>query len=263
MEMLPQPLFSSTFVCIITISILLLLPLSYSDPLDEFLKCNLSASFKCGSRGTLSYPFWSDKTPEDCHPLGIFQVEDCEEDAPTIDFGPDGSFLLQDANSADYTLTIASTYLKAYICPETPQNKTLQSPFLKFSQTNKILTLFYNCTPPQLVPPEDKINDCGPNEPFFLPGWGEPGNDDRYNCSTMEVTVNQTVFDRVQEGNLTLDDALRQFWFDVECNRDAVFCHQCESLGGKCESNWSPDQHLETKSCQHQGMDYLCKTICF
>ncbi|GKV43265.1 hypothetical protein SLEP1_g50579 [Rubroshorea leprosula] len=277
MEMLPQPIFSSTFVCIITIfSILLLLPPSYSDPLDEFIKCNRSASFECGSHGTFYYPFWNDETPEHCHPLGIFRVKDCEEDVPTIDFGPDGSFLLQHRNPSDYSkLTIASIDLKAYICPKTPQNKTL--PFLKFSETDRNLTLFYNCTSPQGLLPGDEIDDCGPNDnskPFFMPDWEEHEKDDRYGCSTVIVAVNQTVFNKVWHGELTLVDALRQFWFDVEYSSSAIFCDQCENLGGECEINSSSDQYLQTASCQHppgpgrdegpgRGMDYLCKTIWF
>ncbi|GKV47867.1 hypothetical protein SLEP1_g54725 [Rubroshorea leprosula] len=229
MEMLPQPIFSSTFVCIITIfSILLLLPPSYSDPLDEFIKCNRSASFECGSHGTFYYPFWNDNTPEHCHPLG-FRLKDCEKGVPTIDFGPDGLFQLQRRNPSDYSkLTIASIDLKAYICPKTPQNKTL--PFLKFSETDRILTLFYNCTPPQEVLPGYKIDDCGPNDnsrPFFMPDWEEHEKDDRYGCSTVMVAVNQTY------------------------SSSAVFCDQCESLGGKCEINSSSDQYPQT-TCQYR-----------
>ncbi|GKV39480.1 hypothetical protein SLEP1_g47238 [Rubroshorea leprosula] len=202
--MLPQPIFSSTFVCIITIfSILLLLPPSYSDPLDEFTKCNLSASFQCGNHGTFYYPFWNDNTPEHCRPLG-FHLKDCEKAVPTIDFGLNGSFQLY-------------------------------------------------CTPPYEVPPGTKI-DCGPDENnkpfFFMHGMGEPETEDSYGCSTVKVAVNQTVFNKVWDGKLTLVDALRQFWFDVEYNSNAVFCHQCESLGGTCEFNSSSDQCLQT-TCQH------------
>ncbi|GKV43266.1 hypothetical protein SLEP1_g50580 [Rubroshorea leprosula] len=94
MEMLRQPIFSSTFVWIIIIfSILLLLRPSYSDPLDEFIECNLSASFQCGDYGNFYYPFWNDNTSEHCRPLG-FHLKDCEKGVPTIDFGPDGSFQL-------------------------------------------------------------------------------------------------------------------------------------------------------------------------
>ncbi|GLT72403.1 hypothetical protein SLA2020_443410 [Shorea laevis] len=269
--MLPQPIFSSTFLCIITIfSILLLLPPSYSDLLDEFIKCNLSASFQCGNHGTFYYPFWNDNTPEHCRPLG-FHLKDCEKEVPTVDFGPNSSFQLQHRNPSNYSkLTIAPVNLAAFICPVTTQHRTLLPLPLKFSETNQNLTLFYSCTPPYGVPPGNKI-DCGPNENnkpfFFMHDLGEPETDDSYGCSTVKVAVNENVFNEAQEGELTSFDALRQFPFDVEYNCNAVFCHQYENLGGKCGKNSTLDQYLQT-TCQDRpgpgpGMDYLCKTICF
>ncbi|GKV43242.1 hypothetical protein SLEP1_g50557, partial [Rubroshorea leprosula] len=229
MEMLPQPIFSSTFVCIIIIfSILLLLPPSYSDPLDEFIKCNLSASFECGSHGTFYYPFWNDNTPERCRPLG-FHLKDCEESVPTIDFGLNGSFQLQHRNPSNCSkLTIAPVNLEAFICPVTTQHRTLLPPFFKFSETNKNLTLFYNCNPPDGLSllPGNTSAGCGPNKPFFVPYWEEIEMGHRYKCSNVSVAVNQTVFNKVQERELTLVDALRPFWFDVEYNSSAVFCNQ-------------------------------------
>ncbi|GLT48885.1 hypothetical protein SLA2020_224750 [Shorea laevis] len=266
MEVFPQPSFSSTFVCIIIIfSTLLLLRPSYSDLLDEFIECNRSASFECGTHGTFYYPLWTNSTPGHCHPLG-FHLKDCEKEVPTIDFGPDGSFLLQHANPSNYTLTIAPMNFKEYICPETTQNRALLLPFLKFSEINKILTLFYNCTPPAEVLPANTIADCGPNENNTAFNMND-SELERYNyseCSTARVAVNQTAFNNLQERKMRLDDALRDGWSDVKYNSSAVLCHQCESLDGICRSLV---QYPNITFCQRRpgrpGMDNLRKTVCF
>ncbi|GKV39474.1 hypothetical protein SLEP1_g47232 [Rubroshorea leprosula] len=262
MEMLPQPIFSSTFVCIITIfSILPFLPPSYSDRLDEFIECSRSASFECGRLGTFHYPFWNDDTPEYCRPLG-FYLKDCEG-VPTIEFGPDSSFLLQHVNPSDYNkLTIAPMNLQSLICSETAHHGTLLPSFFKFSETNKNFSLFYDCLPPPCEPPGIRIADCGPNGTFYTNDSKLEGYDD-CECDSVEVEVNQTIFNKVHNGELTLVDALNQFCFDVEYSCSAVFCDQYEELGGKCVNNSTSDQYLREACLHHPGMDYLCKTICF
>ncbi|GLT48888.1 hypothetical protein SLA2020_224780 [Shorea laevis] len=153
---------------------------------------------------------------------------------------------------------------KAYICPETPQNRTLLPPFLKFFETNKNLTLFYNCTPPAEVPNENKISKCGAGYNNILFYMNDLERDDHhrepYECCTVKVVIYQMAFNNFQERKLRLFDALRDRGFDVEYNSNAVLCDQCENLGGICENNSSSTQYLQT-TCQRRpgpGMDYQC-----
>ncbi|GKV39468.1 hypothetical protein SLEP1_g47226 [Rubroshorea leprosula] len=231
MEMLPQPIFSSTFVCIITtFSILLLLPPSYSD---------------------------DNNTPEYCVPE--FHRRDCEQDVPTIDLDPDGSFFLEPANPSDYTLTIASMNFEAFICPETPQNKIWLLPLLKFSEPNKSLPLFYNCNP-------FPIPDCEPNDnnTALHMNDSEPERYNHSNCSTVEVTVNQTAFTEVQKRELTLLAALGD-WFDGVFNSSAFLCNKGPRLDEICQSLAQPPntKFYQRRSAPGPGMDYLCKIVCF
>ncbi|GKV43243.1 hypothetical protein SLEP1_g50558 [Rubroshorea leprosula] len=230
MGMLPQPIFSSAFVRIITIfSILLLLPPSYSD---------------------------NDNTSENCHPLE-FPWRNCEKDVPTIDVKPDGSFLLRPANPSDYPLTIASMNFEAFICPETPQN-ILLLPLLKFSETNKNLTLFYNCnSDPDELLTRNTTADCEPNDnnTAFHMNASELKRYNHSKCNTVEVTVNQAVFTEVQKGELTLLTAWG-VWFHGVFNSSAFLCHKWEMLDEICRS-------LVRPPAPDPGMDYLCKTICF
>ncbi|GKV43270.1 hypothetical protein SLEP1_g50584 [Rubroshorea leprosula] len=264
MELFPQPIFSSAFVCIIAItifSILLLLPPSYSDPLDEFFECNRSDFFDCGRLGPFRYPFWNDSTPKYCRSLGL-HLTNCEM-YPTIDFGPDNSFLLLHRNLSNYILTIAPTDIDSYICREITQHQTLSHPYLKLSETNKILTLFYGCPPPTEVPYDNKNLECepGPKTPFYM---NDSETNDHYKehhkCGTVKVAINQMGFN-ILEKKMGLKFALSH-GFDVEYNISADLCDRCENLDGICEISSNSVQYLQT-TCRRRPATLLLLLVLF
>ena len=227
---------------------LFLLPISYSQDDENFKQC--LSPFKCGVIDNLMFPFWTDDHPQLCHQQG-FRLTKCDDLQPVIIIGGH-EFRLIYLSQVDYTMTIARNDLWEQICSPNPINVTLSHPFLSYPQTNRNLTLFYNCT----LPPRPILFQCTEGLDFFYADdLLERVNYEEFSdaCRTaVQIQVNQSAFVELQKERSQLLDDWR-WGFDVEYNLPEIFCQKCNSLEEKCASLNGADYPI----CKKPGMHYL------
>ncbi|XVE58807.1 hypothetical protein DITRI_Ditri04bG0198600 [Diplodiscus trichospermus] len=236
------------------ISFFLLFPISCSQDDENFEQC--FGNFSCGDIKNLTFPFWRDDCPQLCDQAG-FRLTRCDDRALLPVINIDGKeFRLLRLNSTNYTMTIAREDLWEQICPSNPINITIGYPF-SYSQTNRNLTLFYNCTGPR--PPRPVLSPCS-NESsysFYADGLLESRNYQGFSdiCGTaIKVQVNQNAFAELEQQNEILLEDWR-LGFDVAYDLPALFCQKCNSLQGKCANLSSPQ--FPIPNCRNPGMHNL------
>ncbi|XP_022737279.1 LEAF RUST 10 DISEASE-RESISTANCE LOCUS RECEPTOR-LIKE PROTEIN KINASE-like 2.7 [Durio zibethinus] len=230
-RVLSQMIISTPSISIFTFFFisLILLPISYCQDDKSFEDC--FSPFNCGDIGNLTFPFWIDDRPELCRQEG-FRLTKCGYQQPVIDIGGN-EFRLVYLNQATYTMTIARNDLWEHICLENPINITLDYPFLSYPQTNRNLTFFYNCNPPQ-------FNCTLGLRSFYADDLTERDKYEGFNssCGTaIQVQVNQSAFSQLWNERPQLLEDWR-LGFDVVYNFSRLFCSKCNSLNGRC-GNWS------------------------
>ncbi|XP_022739081.1 LEAF RUST 10 DISEASE-RESISTANCE LOCUS RECEPTOR-LIKE PROTEIN KINASE-like 1.2 isoform X3 [Durio zibethinus] len=226
---------------------LILLPVSYCQDDKSFEEC--FSPFNCGDIRNLTFPFWIDGRPEHCRQEG-FRLTNCGYQQPVIDIGGN-EFRLIYLNQATYTMTIARNDLWEDICLENPINITLDYPFLCYPQTNRNLTFFYNCNPPQ-------FNCTLGLRSFYADDLTERDKYEGFNssCGTaIQVQVNQSAFSQLWNERPQLLEDWR-LGFDVVYNFSRLFCSKCDSLNGRC-GNWSSPLY---PICSKPGRKFNLKT---
>ncbi|XWS48278.1 hypothetical protein CRYUN_Cryun13aG0061500 [Craigia yunnanensis] len=241
-----QLILSTLSVSIFTFFIsLFLLPISYSQDDEIFKQCLYP--FKCGVIENLIFPFWTDDHPQLCHQQG-FRLTKCDDSQPIIIIGGH-EFRLLYLNHVDYTMTIARNDLWKQICPPIPINVTLSHPFLSYPQTNRNLTLFYNCT----LPPRPVLFQCTEGlDSFYADDLHERANYEEFSdaCDTaIQIQVTQSAFVELQNETPQSLDAWKR-GFDLKYNLPEIFCQKCNSLEGKC-ANLSSDDYPICKNPVH------------
>lgn len=230
----------SIFITFFFISLFFLLPTSYCQDDDNLLQC--FTPFKCGDRENLTFPFWRDKTPQLCHQLG-FRLSKCEDPQPVIFIGG-YEFRLIYLNYSTHTMTVARNDLWDEICTADLINVTLGHTFLSNPETNRDLTLFYNCTEP-LHP--NQFECTGPGlYSFYADDLVESADHyeelSRVCDAAIRVKVNQSAFAELQKQSESPEFRLEawRMGFDVGYNYTTIFCEKCNSFRGACANLSSP-----------------------
>ncbi|KAL3631352.1 hypothetical protein CASFOL_024336 [Castilleja foliolosa] len=193
-------------------------------------------SFKCGSLGTLEFPL-SNQTG-----CGLFMVQNCDTQNPTIQFGADGypyDFL---ANKSKKQVLVSDPYLRFHLSTHFclgVRNLTLPpvgSPSVTIAVVPHI-TLFacinqtYNSDAMINTFRSYKYTNCSPWDVYYKnPATHVSVTEMPLDCTVLQVPINSTRNPNSSLPNLLSD----QFIIEWNVTED---CYQCHSRGGQCLSN--------------------------
>lgn len=212
---------------------------------SEYAACG--EPFSCANIENIGYPFWGGSRPAYCgHP--VFELN-CRNQSPKITIR---SVEYKVVSISNQTATIVRDDLLSNICPQNPQNASLDfNLFTYVSSGNQNITLFYGCTlilPVQVPIPnlfncsEDSSNSNSRGLWSPIPGLPNiPGISNIIKCGIkIFVTVSQGVLETSLRTSLASKDLVTtsiSSGFSVEWKANNGLCADCMSSGGLCGSN--------------------------
>ncbi|GFP85379.1 probable serine/threonine-protein kinase at1g18390 [Phtheirospermum japonicum] len=238
---------------------LLLLLLRLINPADSNSNC--PKSFPCGNLGTLEFPL-SNQTG-----CGLFMVQNCDTQTPTIELGADGyqyNFL---ANKSANQLLVSDPYLQYHLNTHFclgVRNLTLP-PVGSPSVTLTILpniTLFacinqtYNSDAIKNRFQNYKYTNCSPWDVYYKnPATRVPVTNLPMDCTVLQVPINST-----RNPGSALPNLLSH-QFIVEWNVTQG-CYECHRGGGQCLSVYCVIWQCKRRKKQAAGHS-LSKSVSF
>ncbi|KAJ4841503.1 hypothetical protein Tsubulata_933674 [Turnera subulata] len=259
------PLLLSLHSILVVSSILILLAtVGFSRDDGGYSECK--KPFDCGLLRNLSYPFWGGDRPQYCgHPAFRLLCQVGQYPSIAGDREPE-QFRLVGVDPNRKVMTLEVIKLEQYICPQNPENKTLNPSFLSFPDTNlRTLNLLYNFTEGMYpLGTVGGINGC--------PGWGEsyfgferwPTESGQYPpmCNvTIRIPVPGDAVDGLQKRGKPAVEGLLGEGYNLSYlyGSAPTICQGCTSSGGVCGSN-STDPSRFVCLCRHNSTPDICNT---
>ncbi|KAJ0971539.1 hypothetical protein J5N97_019498 [Dioscorea zingiberensis] len=222
--------------------------------------------FSCGNLNlSISYPFLVDKRPSYCGYDGFHLTCDYSADPKLIIFIKSQSFQVLDVDYSNNFLTVVDLAVAGQSCPQSYKNTSLDFSLFEYTEFDRNLTLYINCTgSPNSIPTFYEIA-CS---------LGAVGGHSYYRldnstaidlfgvCSSIGVVpMNQTVADMLvnSRGGMNLSEAVRA-GFTVRWLPGLGWCDDCIISGGLCGYNVSnPQEH--TCFCSNGTADGTCLSL--
>ncbi|KAJ4848032.1 hypothetical protein Tsubulata_009367 [Turnera subulata] len=200
--------------------------------------------FNCGLLQNLSYPFWGGNRHLYCGHIAFRLACQAGQYPSIFGDGEPEQFRLMLVDPNRKVMTLALIKPEEYICPQNPENKTLNPSFLSLPGSNlRTLDLFYGCTE-SMHPPGTEIKGCQ--------GWGRsyfgferwPTDSGHYppTCNaTIRIPVPVDVVDGLDKGGMPAVEGLLREGYNLSYlhGRAATICQECTSSGGVCGTNAS------------------------
>ncbi|KAA8541033.1 hypothetical protein F0562_024996 [Nyssa sinensis] len=232
---------------IIILSIFLItLSLSHAQDNEPFGECR--NTYSCGPNiQGIGYPFWGGAQPRLCgHP--DFELKCQNNEYATIDMDTH-TFRVLAIDRSTSTMAVARQDLWDDHChTRIFSNFTLNDTLFGYPSTLRTLNIFYNCN-------FTVLREVRNNFTCSIDGLLEFGFyvDDSFlnaqlvefsSCEVgIEVQVQRTSLDRLANGSLQLQEALK-LGFEVSYNADRVSCSACEASDGICGSDSTSQQFV-------------------
>ncbi|XP_022739079.1 LEAF RUST 10 DISEASE-RESISTANCE LOCUS RECEPTOR-LIKE PROTEIN KINASE-like 1.2 isoform X1 [Durio zibethinus] len=259
-----KPLLQSIFI--ISIFILIVLPIAYSDDNEQILECN--GTFNCGTVHGIGYPFWGSVQPRYCGHEGFELI--CEENQlPVITINSQRFRVLN--LSQPGAMSIAPVEIWQDSCPEQFHNISLNHSLFDFAATIRNLSIFYGCPLEDEIPSQNRfscITSNGNSLAYYLDeSLLRIHRSALTDCNiSITVPVNQTEFDELLSGNDNVADAWNK-GFDVMYHKDIIPCMACRKSGGVCGSDKTSLEflcfcrdHPYSQICLASGRKFNLKT---
>ncbi|KAJ4841502.1 hypothetical protein Tsubulata_033673 [Turnera subulata] len=235
------PLLLSLHSILVVSSILILLATAgFSRDDGGYSECK--KPFDCGLLQNLSYPFWGGNRPQYCgHPA--FRLLCQEGQYPSIagDREPE-QFRLVGADPNRKVMKVEPIDPEQYICPQNPENKTLNPSFLSFIDSDlHSLNLFYNCTDSSDKPGTVRIGCLGWGGSYFgFERWPTVSGQYPPMCNvTIRIPVPGDAVDGLQKRGMPAVEGLLGEGYNLSYlyGSAPTICQGCTSSGGVCGSN--------------------------
>ncbi|KAF8376707.1 hypothetical protein HHK36_031624 [Tetracentron sinense] len=256
-------LFPSLLLFILIIFLVLVhVPISLCDADWRFGNC--SRSFKCGSLGSTTYPFWEKGRPDYCGHPG-FELE-CQDDIPKIQIMSE-SYRVLGITSESRILKVAREDFLNNKCPTRFANGALNFTIFNYASTVQNLTLYYGCTinniPSIPIFGQSSAFYCTINSTTlnaFYTTRPIPSNDNLWKCNNnVVVPVFQAVASALEKNATTLIEALDGgFELEWTVSVSSGTCKDCLDSGGQCGYNSSLGQF--SCLCSDQPYSTTCLT---
>ncbi|CAL9750815.1 unnamed protein product [Musa acuminata subsp. burmannicoides] len=234
-------------------SILLLLALSSTPPSSSESYYRYAAcaphTYSCGgTRINISYPFRVDGRADNCGYSGYYVA--CSDDNTSVTIEIDGKgYVVKDIDYFNRLITVVDPPFVKQSCPQPYQNTSIDISLYSYSDRDRNVTVFVNCT--ALSPPIPDMHDIG-----CEPGGGAGGRHGYYqlpgethmemfgNCSSMVVVpMHQAASDEIRYGKLSFSDAVKG-GFSLHWKAGEEWCCDCFNSGGRCGFDaLSPNSH--------------------
>ncbi|XP_017701632.3 LEAF RUST 10 DISEASE-RESISTANCE LOCUS RECEPTOR-LIKE PROTEIN KINASE-like 2.1 [Phoenix dactylifera] len=215
-------------------SIISFLPPSFSDAsLQQYKDCS-PVPFTCGDLSiNISYPFRMDSRPDYCGYPGFDLT--CTNNSAMVIRINGRRYQVKDVDYSNRLLTIVDPDFLGQSCPQPYENTTLDLRRFEYSDRDRNLTVFLNCSSPML-----HSNDCFVNDTagaglrlYYGIQNGSLAGLGGICRSTVLVPVSQTAAGLLMNGNLSFGDALQQ-GFAVSWRAGRAWCRECVDSGGFC-----------------------------
>ncbi|KAJ0963473.1 hypothetical protein J5N97_028595 [Dioscorea zingiberensis] len=236
-------------------------------PLFLFSDC-APVPFSCGNLDDLSisYPFLVDKRPSYCGYDGFHLTCDYSSaDPKLIIFIKSQSFQVLDVDYSNNFLTVVDLALAGQSCPQSYKNTSLDFSLFEYTELDRNLALYINCTgSPNSIPTFYEIA-CSLGA-FGGRSYYRLDNSTAIDVfgvcsSTGVVPMNQTVADMLvnSRGGMNLSEAVRA-GFTVRWLPGLGWCDDCIISGGFCGYSVSnPQEH--TCFCSNGTADGTCSSL--
>ncbi|THU62221.1 hypothetical protein C4D60_Mb01t02820 [Musa balbisiana] len=233
-------------------SILLLLVLSSTPPSssESYYRYAVCAPYTYSCGGTkinISYPFRVDGRVDNCGYSGYYVA--CSEDNTSVTIEIDGKgYVVKDIDYLSRLITVVDPPFVKQSCPQPYQNTSIDISLYSYSDRDRNVTVFVNCT--ALSPPIPDMHDmgCEPGGAGGRHGYYQlPGENHMEmfgNCSSMVVVpMHQAALDEIRYGKLSFSDAVKG-GFSLHWKAGEEWCCDCFNSGGRCGFDaLSPNSH--------------------
>ncbi|KAL1222286.1 LEAF RUST 10 DISEASE-RESISTANCE LOCUS RECEPTOR-LIKE PROTEIN KINASE-like 2.1 [Cardamine amara subsp. amara] len=188
--------------------------------------------FKCGKDTYLNYPFWTADREECGHP--DFKVN-CSGDFAEFNISS-VKFQIIEMNYYDDVIRLARMDYRNNLCPQHPENATINQNVLPFPEDTELGTFYYNCSGPRAdLPFNDYITklECGPS--YFV---SSPSDGLRASCErivNIPVSRSALKIEEKLQSLKTIETALDE---GFKLNFNSV-CSGCILSRGACGFNES------------------------
>ncbi|CAL9174738.1 unnamed protein product [Musa hybrid cultivar] len=246
-------------------SILLLLVLSSTPPSSSesdyrYADC-APYTYSCGgTKINISYPFRVDGRADYCGYPGYYVSCSKNNTFMTIEIDGKG-YVVKDIDYLNRLITVVDPPFVNQSCPQPYQNTSLDISMYSYSDRDKNVTVFVNCT--ALSPPILDVPDmgCAPGGARGRHGYyqltGETHIEILGNCSSMVVVpIHQAAAVEIGSGNRSFSDAVKG-GFSLHWEAGERWCRDCVESGGRCGfDRLSPESH--TCFCPHNSTVGTC-----
>ncbi|MED6170540.1 hypothetical protein PIB30_031999 [Stylosanthes scabra] len=233
---------------------------------------SICAPSDCGNGVSIRYPFWKRSGTSAGEFCGYpdFGLE-CSKGYPVLQLQTD-TYYVTDINYVNHSITLVDIDVMNVSCPRVKNNVSIGSIPLSFSNLDRNITFYFNCSSqPSVagaVPIKCLINGQGRKSYVFEVGKDNIGESTWTNSCDAEVTV-AVKHDQIQSGNLiSRFGAAMSKGFVLDWSR-AVDCAECELSDGYCAYNGTTrqticicrDGRIVGKSCnkKDQLREYFAK----
>ncbi|XP_029122196.2 LEAF RUST 10 DISEASE-RESISTANCEUS RECEPTOR-LIKE PROTEIN KINASE-like 1.2 isoform X2 [Elaeis guineensis] len=219
-----------------------LLPVSFCESYYSRYKNCAPIVYACGeSKFNLSYPFRVDGRPDYCGHPGYYLSCSNNDTTLMIDIN-NKRYQVKDIDYLNHLLTVGDLSLISQSCPEPYENTTIDFSLFNYTDRDRNVTLYVNCTTLSLIPTLYEIgcllDDTGQHHSYyrldntsFLDVLG--------NCSsTVLLPMSRTAADRLVSGNGSFGSVLKE-GFILRWTAGIAWCSDCISSGGWCGYNFS------------------------
>ncbi|RWW83265.1 hypothetical protein BHE74_00008237 [Ensete ventricosum] len=221
-------------------SILLLLALSSTPPsssesYSQYADC-APYTYSCGgTKINISYPFRVDGRHDYCGYPGYYVACSKNNSSMTIDINGKG-YLVKNMDYLNHLVTVVDPPFVKQSCPQPYQNTTLDFSMYSYSDRNRNVTVFVDCTalsPP--IPPDMHDMGCAPGGRHgYYQLTGENHIEMFENCSSMVVVpMHKAAADEIEYGKLSFSDGVRG-GFSLHWEAGKGWCRDCVGSGGRC-----------------------------
>ncbi|RZR75120.1 hypothetical protein BHM03_00049827 [Ensete ventricosum] len=220
-------------------SILLLLALSSTPPsssesYSRYADC-APYTYSCGgTKINISYPFRVDGRHDYCGYPGYYVACSKNNSSMTIDINGKG-YLVKNMDYLNHLVTVVDPPFVKQSCPQPYQNTTLDISMYSYSDRDRNVTVFVDCT--ALSPPIPDMHDmgCAPGGRHgYYQLTGENHIEMFENCSSMVVVpMHKAAADEIEYGKLSFSDGVKG-GFSLNWEAGKGWCRDCVESGGRC-----------------------------
>ncbi|XP_028551181.1 LEAF RUST 10 DISEASE-RESISTANCE LOCUS RECEPTOR-LIKE PROTEIN KINASE-like 2.7 [Dendrobium catenatum] len=215
-------------------------PLSSSQTNEEtqtYLDCS-PRPFICGGLNiNISFPFQIDGRPPSCgHPGYALR---CIKNTTLVTTISDREYQVLAIDYANVHIAVADARFIGNSCPVLADNATVDLSLYNYTDLDKAVTLFMNCTFSGGLPPGLHNLSCyAGNSSFYVVGDGSSNGAGESCGSVVQVVMHQAVVDLVMKDEVGLGDALQQ-GLTLTWTAGDGWCDACVADGGLCGYNSS------------------------